>query len=95
LHEEGLVLDEKKHSVFDQVEKKTNLKQQDLFKLANQVSTTDLKNDDNVRKLIHQVAKLANVPVSKKKEDELVKAITSNNVPTDFASLTKMFQNKK
>jgi hypothetical protein len=94
LHEEGFVLDEKKGSIFDQVEKKTNVKQQDLFKLANQVSSTDLKNEENVRNLIHQVAKLANVPVSKKKEDELVKAITSNNVPTDFASLAKMFQNK-
>ncbi|UTR09611.1 MULTISPECIES: stage VI sporulation protein F [Evansella] len=87
-------MDEKKGSIFDQVEKKTNVKQQDLFKLANQVSSTDLKNEENVRNLIHQVAKLANVPVSKKKEDELVKAITSNNVPTDFASLAKMFQNK-
>ncbi|SDY86627.1 Stage VI sporulation protein F [Evansella caseinilytica] len=87
-------MDEKKN-IFEQVQKKTNVKQQDLFKLANSVSQMDLSNETNVRNLVHQVAKLANVPVSKQKEDDLVKAITSKQVPTDFASLAKMFQQKK
>ncbi|WP_096434855.1 stage VI sporulation protein F [Alteribacter populi] len=87
-------MDEKKNSFFDQVEKKTNVKQQDLFKLAQNASKTDLKSEQNVRQLIQQVARVANVPVSKKKEDELVKAIISNNVPMDFGTLAKMFQKK-
>ncbi|MDQ0257490.1 hypothetical protein J2S74_004948 [Evansella vedderi] len=88
-------MDEKKNPLFDQLEKKTNVKQQDLFNLANSVSNADLQKEENVRQLIHQVAQLANVPVSKEKEDELVKAITTKNVPTDFVSLAKMFQQKK
>ncbi|MDG5787611.1 stage VI sporulation protein F [Evansella sp. AB-P1] len=89
-------MDEKNNNnIFDQVAKNTNVKQQDLFKLANSVNSSDLKDEENVRKLIHQVAQLANVSVSKQKEDELVKAITSNNVPTDFASLAKMFKQNK
>ncbi|MFA9556134.1 stage VI sporulation protein F [Evansella sp. AB-rgal1] len=86
---------DEKNNIFEQVTKKTNVNQQDLFKLANSVSSTDLKSEENVRDLIHQVAKLANVPVSKEKEDELVKAITSNNVPMDFGSLAKMFNQNK
>ncbi|MCR6096530.1 stage VI sporulation protein F [Salipaludibacillus agaradhaerens] len=82
-------------SFFDQLEKKTNVKHQDLFQLAQSVNKTDLSNEENVRQLIHQVAKLANVSVSKEKEDELVKAITSNKVPMDFSSLAKMFQKPK
>lgn len=85
----------KNHSIFDQLEGKTNVKQQDLFKLAQSVNQTDLSQEENVRKLIHQVAAVANVPVSKEKEDELVKAITNNKVPMDFGSLAKMFQKTK
>ncbi|WP_096188615.1 stage VI sporulation protein F [Evansella halocellulosilytica] len=88
-------MDEKNNSLFDQVEKKTKVNQKDLFKLASTINTSDLKDEANVRKLIHQVAQLANTPVSKQKEDELVKAITSNNVPLDFSSLAKMFQKNK
>lgn len=87
-------MNERNKSFLNDIEKKTSVKQQDLFKLANSVSNTDLSKEENVRKLIHQVSQLANVPVSKEKEDELVKMIISKNVPTDFASLAKMFQQK-
>ncbi|MFD1636082.1 stage VI sporulation protein F [Evansella tamaricis] len=83
------------NNIFDQVQKKTNVKQEDLFKLANSVNTSDLQNEESVRQLIHQVASVANVSVSKEKEDELVKAITGNNVPMDFSSLAKMFKQDK
>ncbi|PYZ94497.1 stage VI sporulation protein F [Salipaludibacillus keqinensis] len=82
----------KKNPFFDQLEKKTNVKHKDLLQLAQSVNQTDLSNEKNVRQLIHQVALMANVPVSKQKEDELVKAITSNKVPMDFGTLSKMFQ---
>lgn len=88
-------MDEKNQSIFDQLENKTNVKQRDLFNLANSVNSADLTEENNVRQLIHQVSLLANVPVSKEKEDELVKAILSKDVPTDFASLAKMFQKGK
>lgn len=88
-------MEDKKGSLFDQLEKKTNVKHQDLLQLAQSVNNTDLSNEENVRRLIHQVSQLANVQVSKQKEDELVKAITSNQVPMDFASLAKMFQKSK
>ncbi|TMW73610.1 stage VI sporulation protein F [Alteribacter natronophilus] len=82
--------DKKKNPLFDQIEQKTNVKQADLFKLAQSAGKTDLKNEQNIRQLIRQVAMVANVQVSKKKEDELVKAILSNNVPMDFGTLGKM-----
>ncbi|MGJ9382055.1 stage VI sporulation protein F [Salipaludibacillus neizhouensis] len=85
----------KNHSIFDQLEGKTNVKQQDLFNLAQSVNQKDLSKEENVRQLIHQVATVANVPVSKEKEDELVRAITNNEVPMDFGSLAKMFQKTK
>ncbi len=79
---------------FDNIEKRTNVKQEDLFKLANSVNGANLKDENTIRQLIAQVSTLAGVPVSKEKEDEIVRAIVNNNVPLDFASLSKMFTKK-
>lgn len=83
-----------RNNFFDNLEKKTNVKQQDIFQLANSVSGANFKDEQTVRNLIQQVARMANKPVSKEKEDELVKAIVNNNMPLDFASLAKMFGKK-
>ncbi|WP_353626572.1 stage VI sporulation protein F [Bacillus sp. JCM 19041] len=48
-----------------------------------------------IARLIGRVAALANKPVTKEKEDQIVQAILSNNMPADLSSLTKMFNNKK
>lgn len=82
------------NNFFDNLEKKTNVKQQDIFNLANSVNGANFKDEQTVRNLIQQVAKLANKPVPKEKEDELVKTIVNNNMPLDFASLAKMFGKK-
>ena len=79
---------------FDNIEKKTNVKKEDIFKLANSVSHANFRDEKTVRKLIADVAKLANVPVSKEKEDRIVHAIVNNNVPTDLNTITKMFNQK-
>jgi hypothetical protein len=81
-------------SFMDQIQKKTNVKPEDLLKLANSVSNTNLQDEKAVRQLISQVSRLANKPVSKEKEDQIVEAITKNNMPMDFASLAKMFNKK-
>lgn len=85
---------DKNNSFFDKIEQKTNVKQQDIFNLANSVSGANFRDEATVRNLIHQVAKLANKPISKDKEDELVKTIVNNNIPLDFSSLAKMFGKK-
>lgn len=85
---------DKKNSFFDNLEKKTNVKQEDIFNLANSVSGANFKDEAQVRALIKQVSALANKPVSKEKEDELVKAIVNNNIPLDLSSIAKMFGKK-
>jgi hypothetical protein len=85
---------EKNNYFFDKIEKKTNVKQEDIFNLANSVSGANFKNEETVRNLIQQVAKLANRTISKEKEDELVRTIVNNNIPLDFASLAKALGKK-
>ncbi|MFK3936266.1 stage VI sporulation protein F [Alkalihalobacillus sp. NPDC078783] len=81
-------------SFFDQIQKNTKVRPDELLKLANSVSKSNLKDEATVRQLIHQVSQLAGKPVTKEKEDQLVQAIIKNNVPADFASLSKMFNKK-
>ncbi|MFC7391554.1 stage VI sporulation protein F [Scopulibacillus cellulosilyticus] len=79
---------------FDQIEKKTNVKKEDIFALANSVANANFQDEKTVRQLVGRVAKLANVSVPKQKEDAIVKAIVNNNIPLNFSSLSKMFDQK-
>ena len=48
-----------KENIFDRVEKKTKVKKEDILKLAKKISGQDLSDEDNLRTLIKDVAKLA------------------------------------
>ena len=74
-------------TIFDKVEKKTNVKKEDIISLAKSVSGQDLSDENNLRKLIKQVAKLAGKEVSKEKEESIVKAVKKDKVPKDFKNM--------
>lgn len=82
------------NQLFDNVEKKTGVSMEQIMRLVNSLQGANLRDEQTVRKLIHDVAKMANKPVSKEKEERLVKAITTNNVP-DFAAIAQMLGGKK
>lgn len=79
-----------KKSALEKVEKKTDVKAKDLVKLANKFKSADFKDPKTVKKIISQVAKLANVSVSKKTEEKLVKAITKNKIPKSMSDIEKL-----
>ena len=81
-------------NIFDQIEKETNVKQEDLLRLAQSLSNADFQDEKTVRKVISDVARLAGRKVSKQQEDELVNAIVNNNIPMDLSSISKWFQSK-
>ena len=69
---------------FDRVEKKTNVKKEDILSLAKSIQHKDLKNEDEIRQLISDVSELAGREVSKEKEDKIVEAILKNRVPKNL-----------
>ncbi len=81
-------------SLFDNIEKKTNIKKDDIFKLADSVKGANFKDEAQVRLLIKQVSALAGKQVTQEKEDKIVNAIINNNMPMDINSIGKMFKNK-
>jgi hypothetical protein len=87
-------MDRNGNDFMDQVEKKTNVKKEDIFKLVDSVQHSNLKDEKTIRQLIAQVSRMAGVPVDKEKEDRIVQTILSNNIPLDFGSIAKMFNQK-
>ncbi|MGI8315222.1 stage VI sporulation protein F [Halobacillus mangrovi] len=81
--------------MFGNIEKKTGVKMEEVLKLAKSLRHADFQDEKTVREVIKKVSALANKPVSKQKEDMLVKTIINGKVPKDFSSLEKMLKKKK
>ena len=71
-------------NIFSRVEEKTNVKKEDIINLARKASNQDLTNENNLRKLNKEVAKLAGKDVSKEKEEKIINAIKKDKIPKDF-----------
>ncbi|MFB1050486.1 stage VI sporulation protein F [Paraliobacillus sp. JSM ZJ581] len=79
-------------NMFDQIQKNSNISPDQILNVANSVQNADFSNEKTVRDLVRQLAKMANKPISKEKEDKLVQSITKNNVPKDINALGQLFK---
>ncbi|MCQ6280942.1 stage VI sporulation protein F [Bacillus sp. EB600] len=80
---------------FKNIEKKTGVNMKDIFDLANSLQNANFKDEKTVRNVIRRVSQIANKPVSKEVEDQLVKSIVNDGKQLDFNTITKMMNNKK
>lgn len=78
--------------MFDKIQQNTNINPNDVYKVANSVKNADFSDEKAVRNLVRHLAKMANKPISKEKEDKIVQSITNNNMPTDMQSLNQLFK---
>lgn len=62
-----------KDLLVERVSKKTNVKKEDIFKLANDLQKKDLNNEEDMRSFIQTVAKMTNQTLDRRKIDKLVK----------------------
>ncbi|WP_053219390.1 stage VI sporulation protein F [Virgibacillus senegalensis] len=79
-------------NMFDQIQKNSNIKPDQIFKVAESVKNADFSDEKTVRRLVKQLAKMADKPISKEKEDKIVESITGNKMPADMNSLGKLFK---
>ena len=80
---------ENRNSFFDRVERKTNVKKEDILSLARSIQGKDLKDENTLRSLIQDVSKLAGKEVSKEKEDKIIDAVKKDKIPKDINKMTK------
>jgi predicted transcriptional regulator len=76
-------------NLFQHIEKKSNVKKEDIVRLAKSIQGTDLKDEKNLRQLIKDVAHMAGKEVSKEKEDKIVDAVKKDKVPKNLDKIIK------
>ncbi|MFB4169226.1 stage VI sporulation protein F [Virgibacillus sp. JSM 102003] len=79
-------------NLFDKIQQKSDVNPDEIYKVANSVKNADFSDEKTVRDLVRRLSRIANKPISKAKEDQIVKSITSSNMPVDMQSLNKMFK---
>ena len=76
-----------KDLLVDRVSKKTNVKKEDIFKLANDLQKKDLNNEKDIRDFIQTVAKVTNQSLDQRKIDKLIKIMQNKDVLNDVEKM--------
>lgn len=69
---------------FDKVEKKTNVSKDDILELVKSLQNKNLKDKEELKKIIKNVASLAGKEDSKEKEDKIIDAIVKDKIPKNI-----------
>lgn len=75
---------------FKQIESKTGVSMDEIFALANAIQYADFTNEKQVRKIVKKVSRIANKPVSKELEDQIVTSILQDGQSLDLGKIQKM-----
>lgn len=76
-----------KDLLVDRVSKKTNVKKEDIFKLANDLQKKDLNNEKDMRDFIQKVSKVTNQSLDQRKIDKLIKIMQNKDVLNDVEKM--------
>ena len=73
---------------FKKIEKKTNVNKETILGLAKKLQENDLKNENTLREVIHELSHMTGREVSKEKEEKIINAVINDKVPKN---VEKMF----
>ncbi len=71
-------------SFFKKVEKKTNVNKDTILSLAQKLQNGNMKNEDTIKEVIHDISRITGREVTKEKEDKIVNAIINDKVPKNI-----------
>ncbi|MCI5745634.1 MAG: stage VI sporulation protein F [Erysipelotrichaceae bacterium] len=75
------------NNLFNKVEKKTNVKKNDIINLAKSIQNKNMSDENNLRDLIHTIATMAGKEVDKEKEDKIVNAVKNNQINDEIKKM--------
>lgn len=78
----------------DNIQKKTGVNMGELLKLVGSIQGANFKDEATVRQIIQQVGKIANKPVRKEMEDQLVNTIINQSEQINFNTIAQMLDKK-
>lgn len=68
-------------SFFKKVEKKTKVDKNTILSLANKLQQGNMKDEKTLREVIQSLSALTGKPVTKEREDKIIKTIVNDEVP--------------
>lgn len=70
---------------FNKVKKKTNVDKETILSLAKKLQDGNMKNEDTLKEVIHDLAKMTGREVSEEKERKIIETVLNDKVPTDIS----------
>lgn len=70
-----------------QIIAQNNINPEDIFSLVERIKNSNLKDENNLRQIIHDVSKIAGKKIDKYQEDQLVKKILTDGIGEDVFDL--------
>lgn len=71
-------------NLFNRIEKKTKVNKNAILELAKKLQQNNLKNENTIREVIHELSEMTGKDVSKEKEDKIVNAVINDKVPNNL-----------
>ncbi len=71
-------------NLFKRVEKKTNIKKSTIVNLAQKLQGDNMKNEDTLREVIHELSVMTGKDVSKEQEDKIISAVINDKIPDNL-----------
>ena len=76
-----------KDSLFNKIEKKTNINKETILELANKLQKNNMKDEKTLREIINDISNLTGKEVTKEKEDKIINAILNDKVPKNVDTM--------
>lgn len=75
--------------LFDKIQQNANIDPQEILQIAQSVKDADFTDERTVRSLVRRLSRLANKPISKEKEDQIIESVVKKDIPLDIQSLNR------
>lgn len=74
-------------SFFNRIEKKTNVSKDSILELAKKLQDGNMKDENTLRDIVHEIGNMTGKNVSKEKEDKIISAVLNDQVPKNIDKL--------
>lgn len=79
---------------FKKIENKTNVDKDTILSLASKLQASNMKDENTLREVIGDLAKMTGREVSKEKEQKIIDTILNDNIPKDLDKSLDKFLDK-
>ena len=71
-------------SFFKKIENKTNVDKDTILSLAKKLQGSNMKNEETLKEVIHDISKITGRDVSPEKEKKIIDTVMNDGVPKDM-----------